>query len=195
MKALPNGKRVRRAKSFRPAIASAIARRLAAGDPLAIRDIIAEAGGGSTDTVREELGRIGITEAARLLEGDAIRSYAEREAALRVQLERSSRECAALRSENALLREAIQRAAEPSKILEFQVGEIGREVREAVQELIKETIRIRRTRERGTDTVTVPDAALEARYKRLVADNGSLAAKFMTLRRVYFEATGKDFDD
>lgn len=186
--------RKRRESSFRPAIAAVIERRIAAQEPLAIRAIIAEAGGGSTDTVREELARAGVDAAARMLVGDRIRNYAEREASLRAQLQHVTSERDTLRQANVVLEQAVRTAAEPSKVLEQQVAEIDRRVRGAVEEMLRETARLRRARQKGTETVIVPDATLEARYQKLVHDHAVLVERFHRLRGLYFEATGEHFE-
>lgn len=184
----------RSASSYRQAIASAIARRISTGEPLSIRAILSEAGGGSTDTVREELQNAGQNEGARMLQGDRIRSSAEREAALRDQLKQVSAERDALRTANSILERAIRTAAEPSKILEHQVSEIERRVRGSIEEVLREAARFRRAREKGVETVIVADATLEARYQQLVQDHGHLIEKFNRLRSRFFEATGEYFD-
>lgn len=187
-------RRARRAKSFRQSIASAIARRMATGEALSIRSIIAEAGGGSADTVREELAKVSAHEAARLLHGDALRSSAEREAALRDQLQRCERERATLAEANKHLVEALRASAKPSAVLEHQVAEIGAQVRGALGEVLREAARLRRMREKGSETVIVPDALLEARHQRLVQEHAALIERYQRLRTLYHEATGEFFE-
>lgn len=186
--------RKRRESSFRRAIAAAIARRIASNESLSIRAVIAEAGGGSTDTVRQELERAGVDAAARMLVGDRIRSYAEREATLRAQLKHVTSERDTLSRTNALLEHAVRSAAEPSKVLEQQVADIDRRVRGAIEEMLREASRLRRVREKGSETVIVPDAVLEARYQQLVQDHARLVEKFNRLRGLHFEATGEHFE-
>lgn len=184
----------RSAASYRQAIASAIKRRIAHHESLAIRAIIAEAGGGSTDTVREELERAAVHAGARMLRGDQVRIPAEREAALREQLRHVTSERDTLRKANEVLEQALRSASQPSQVIERQVSDIERRVQEAIEKVLHEASRLRRVRERGTETVVVPDATLEARYNQLVQDHARLIEKFNRLNGRYFEATGEHFD-
>lgn len=184
----------RSAASYRQAIATAIQRRIAHNESLAIRAIIAEAGGGSTDTVREELERAAVSAGARMLHGDHVRIPAEREAALREQLRHVTSERDMLSKANAVLERALRSASQPSQVIERQVSEIERRVQEAIEKVLHEASRLRRARERGTETVVVPDATLEARYQQLVQDHARLIEKFNRLNSRYFDATGEHFD-
>lgn len=187
--------RQRRAGTFRQAIVSAIHRRIALSEPLTIRAILSEAGGGSTTTVRDELKKISIDEGKRFLDGDVIRSFAEREAALRGRLQDLDGEAETLRRSNEALKAALSKASEPSVVLERQVSDIGRDVRGAVQEVLREVTRIRKSRERSTETVNTVDPLAEARLQRILADHAALVEKHRKLKTLYFEATGETFDD
>lgn len=166
-------------------------------ESLAIRAIIAEAGGGSTDTVREELERAARLEAAPMVSGNKHLQPPEREAALRAQLNLVTSERDALRKGNMALEHALRRASQSQsslQVIEHQVSEIERRVQGAIKQILREAARLRRVRARSMEAVVVPDATLEARYNKLILDHARLIAKFTRLNGLYFEATGERFE-
>jgi len=188
----------RQTHSLRAEIRAAIAKRIEAHQPLTIQAIKTDVGGGSSDTIRQELNLAMEENANRVLRGHAARNHAEREEALRAQLAQAQAANSGLMAEIEALRRALTSAAEPSEMMLQRFSTFESDLRyhlrttgNAAARMIKEAERLQSVRETGVERVVEADPVTEARLQRTVDELMRLSARHERLRSLYFEKTGE----
>lgn len=196
--AQPETSNKREVKSRRAAIRKAIDRRIKNGESLAIRKILEEAGGGSTDTVREELNLASEQAATALISGHEGRNQAERESTLRERLATECSKNRALTIENQRLNSALDAAAKPSAMMlerfshfESNMRGLMETSKEASGRMLLEANRLTKIQTAEARTKVEADPLTEARYARLSQDYAALVSKYEKLRSLYCEKTGE----
>ena len=178
MNSVPSRK-PRSVHSKRGAIRAAIVRRLAAAESLNIRAILQEAGGGSTDTAREELATLKPADAriAQALVGHTMRNVGQEICALRTALDASLQRESTLGAEVAGLRETVATSA---RTIEYLVSRHDDTYRQMLIDLdsFREAARMVPALKAAADRPVraaaveiIPDLVLEGKYRLQVQEN------------------------
>lgn len=163
--------RPRAVRSRRLDIRAEIYRRMASGESLAIRQIIHAVGGGSTDTVSQELAALssGDAKVAEALKGHRLRNRDEERMALRSALDASLEREAALRAENQGLRQIVEQTGSTMSYLVARHDDVFRMLMTSIDEYRDKKAAADAVLTNPPTTVTkevfIEDPLLEARYK------------------------------
>jgi hypothetical protein len=190
MNELPSRK-PRSVHSKRGAIRAAIVRRLATAEPLSIRAILKEAGGGSTDTAREELASLKPADAriAQALTGHTMRNVGEEICALRTALDASLQREAMLGAEVAGLRETVASSARTIEYLVSRHDDTYRQMLvdlDSFREAAKTVPELKAATDRPVRPAAVeiiPDLVLEGKYRLQVQANARQHQLIRTLEQ------------
>ena len=190
--------RKREVKSRRAEIRRVIEQRIKSGEPLTIRKILEEAGGGSTATASEELKLATEHAASALITGHGGRNQAEREATLRKRLDSECLKNRALTIENERLNAALDAAAKPSAMMlerfshfESNMRGLMETSKEASGRMLFEANRLTKIQTAEARTKIEADPLTEARYAKLSQEYAALVSKYEKLRSMYCEKTGE----
>ena len=195
---------------FRTAIREIIARRIRAGEGLVVRDIRAEAGGGSNNTILDEIRTALNSISAEQLPGlqelslvdrlktmsQQLRSLEQQKEALETRLAEQSRTIEGLRAvidsasgPKGILLDRLMHLEEHIRVRDEKSLEETRKLIQAAQHLVKQIPT------EGVQRVVEKDLVLEGRHQVLIREHASLLARHERLRSAYFQETGNDPDD
>lgn len=195
---------------FRPIIRSVIRRRIAAGADLSVREIRKEAGGGSNNTILDEIRLAMSTLTADTLPEAQERSTVERIKLLYSKLIATERTNEILRTKISTLEKTIdglqaiiESASGPKGILLDRLMDLEERIKERDERSL-EQLRglvqgakglIEKLPTESIQRVVEKDPLLEARHQVLLREHSALLRRHDALRSAYFQETGKDPDD
>lgn len=195
---------------FRPIIRTIIRRRIAAGVDLSVREIRKEAGGGSNNTILDE-----IRLAMSTLTGDALPESQERSTVERIK-HLYSKLVAAERINETLhakifhlertvdgLQAIIESASGPKGILLDRLMNLEEHIKQRDERSLEELRSlvqgakglIQQLPTEGIRRVVEKDPLVEGRHQVLLREHAELLKRHDALRSAYFQETGKDPDD
>ncbi len=195
---------------YRTIIRQIIARRIRSGQDLVVRDIRAEAGGGSNNTILDEIRTALNSMSPEQLPGFQERSLVDRLKATSQQLRFFEQQNDALEARVAEqartiegLRAVIDSASGPKGILLDRLMYLEEHIRARDERSLEETRRlvdaaqqlVKQIPSEGIQRVVEKDVLLEGRHQALLREHTALLGRHERLRSAYFQETGNDPDD
>lgn len=195
---------------FRPIIRAVIRRRIAAGVDLSVREIRKEAGGGSNNTILDEIRLAMSTLTADALPEARERSTVEQVKHLYSKLIATERTNEILRTKISTLERTIEglqtvieSASGPKGILLDRLMHLEERIKERDERSLEELRGlvqgakglIQQIPTEGIQRVVEKDPLLEGRHQVLLREHAALIKRHDALRSAYFQETGNDPDD